>query len=130
MSKLFNYKYVHIVILFFFNWIEIIFSTIFDRIGSNFISLKFVGSSISPDLRIGIIIECSRYSGNTLLIIDVSIIRAMYGVALITFSICCSLIWLCQVDLVFVSIDIYILLVTSAACTGWGLHNGVFSVIR
>ena len=34
------------------------FSNIFDRIGSKLIGLKFVGSSISPDLWIGIIMEC------------------------------------------------------------------------
>ena len=34
------------------------FFNIFDRIGSKLIGLKFVGSSISPDLWIGMIIEC------------------------------------------------------------------------
>ena len=34
------------------------FSNIFDNTTSKLIGLKFVGSSISPDLWIGIMIEC------------------------------------------------------------------------
>ena len=41
------------------------FSNIFDRIGSKLIGLKFVGSSISPNLWIDIIIECVHSFGNT-----------------------------------------------------------------
>ena len=40
-------------------------SNIFDNIGSKLIGLKFVGSSMSPDLWIGIIIECFHGFGNT-----------------------------------------------------------------
>ena len=66
------------------SWNEIILSNIFDRIGSKSIGLKFVGSSMSPDLRVDIIIECfhdpgSFYdSGNTLVIIDVFKMSVMY----------------------------------------------------
>ena len=37
------------------------FSNIFDRIGSKLIGLKFVGSSISPDLWIGLLIGLPRF---------------------------------------------------------------------
>ena len=52
----------------------ITFSTILDRIGSKLIGLKFVGSSISPDLWIYIIIECFHGLGNAFVAIDVLII--------------------------------------------------------
>ena len=54
------------------------FSNIFDRIGSKLIGLKFVGSSISPDLWIGIIIECFHGLANTFVTIDVLIILMYY----------------------------------------------------
>ena len=112
------------------SWIEITFFYIFDRIGSKLICLKFVGTSISLDLWIGIIIECFHNSGNTyVLIFDVLIMRVMYGIVTTRLSlICCRLIWSCPVDIVFLSFDIAN--VTSTACTGWGLHNEVFLVIR
>ena len=47
------------------------FSNIFDRIASRLIGLKLVGSSISSDLWIGIIIECFYGFGNTFVTIDV-----------------------------------------------------------
>ena len=54
------------------------FSNILDRIESKLIGLKFVGTSISPDTRIGIIIECFHGLGNTFVAIDVLIIGVMY----------------------------------------------------
>ena len=45
------------------------FSNIFDRIGSKLIGLKFVGSLISHDFWIGIIIECFHGVGNTYVIV-------------------------------------------------------------
>ena len=56
------------------------FSYIFDRIGSKLISLKFVGSLISPDLWIGIIIEYFYGFGNTFVTINVLIINVLYGI--------------------------------------------------
>ena len=104
------------------------FSNIFDRIGSKLIGLKFVGSSISPDFWIGIIIECFHSFGNTSATIDVLIINVIYGIVTIRLSLTCwRLIWSCPVDLVFLSFDIAS--ITSAACTGWGLHNEDFLVI-
>ena len=105
------------------------FFNIFDRIGSKLISLKFDGSSISPDLWIGMIIECFHGFGNTFVTIDVLIINAIYGIVTIRLSLLClRLIWSCPVDLVFLSFDIAN--ITSAACTGWELHNEDFLVIR
>ena len=105
------------------------FSNIFDRIGSRLIGLKLVGSSISPDLCIGIIIECFHGFGNTFVNIDVLIINVIYGIVTIRLSlICWRLILSCPVDLVFLSFDMAN--ITSAACTGWGLHNQDFLVIR
>ena len=105
------------------------FSNIFDRIGSKLIGLKFVGSSTSPDLWIGIIIECFHGFGNTFVIIDVLIINLMYGIVTIRLSLTfLRLISSCPVDLVFLSFDI--VYITSAASTGWGLHNEDFFVIR
>ena len=62
-----------------------IFYNIFDRIGSKLIGLKFVGSSISPDLWIGMIIECFHGFGNTFVTIDVLIIDVIYGILTIRF---------------------------------------------
>ena len=62
------------------------FSNIFDRIGSRLIGLKLVGSSTSPDLRIGIIIECFHGFGNTFVTIDVLIINVIYGIVTIKLS--------------------------------------------
>ena len=59
------------------------FSNIFDRIRSKLIGLTFVGSSISPDLWIGIIIECFHGFGNTFVTIDVLIINVIYGIVTI-----------------------------------------------
>ena len=108
------------------NWVEMTFANIFDRIRSKLIGLKFVGSSISPDLWISIIIECFHGLGNTFVTIDVLIINLIYGIATIRLSLMCwRLIWSCPVDLVFLSFDI-----ADADCTGWGLHNEDFLVIR
>ena len=66
------------------------FSNIFDRIGgSKLIGLKIVGSSISPDLWIGIIIESFHGFGNTFMTIDVLIINVMYGIVTIRLSLIC-----------------------------------------
>ena len=67
------------------------FSNIFDRIGSKLIDLKFVVSSISPDLWIGIIIECFHGFGNTFVIIE--IINVIYRIVTIRLSLImpCSL---------------------------------------
>ena len=65
------------------------FSNIFDRIGIKLIALKFVGSSISPDLRIRIIIECFLGFGNTFVTIDVLIINLIYGIVTIRLSLIC-----------------------------------------
>ena len=65
------------------------FSNIFDRIGSKLIGLKFVGSSISPDLWIGIIIECFHGLGNTFVTIDVLIINVIYEIVTIRLSLTC-----------------------------------------
>ena len=65
------------------------FSYIFDRIGSELIGLKFVGSSISPDLWISIIIECFHCFGNTFVTIDVLIINAIYEIVTIRLSLTC-----------------------------------------
>ena len=65
------------------------FSNIFDRIGSKLIGLKFVGCAISPDLWIGIIIECFHGFGNTFVTIDVLIINVIYGIVTIRLSLTC-----------------------------------------
>ena len=105
------------------------FSNIFDRIGSKLIGLKFVSSSISPDLWIGIIIKCFHGFGNTFVTIDVLIINVIHGISTIRLSlICWRTIRSCPVDLVFLSFDIAN--ITSAACTGWGLHNEDFLLVR
>ena len=62
-----------------------IFSNIFDSIGSKLIGLKIVGSSISPDLWIGIIIECFHGLGNTFVAIDVLKMNEIYGIVTIIF---------------------------------------------
>ena len=49
-------------------------------IGSKLIGLKFVGSSISPDLWIGIMMECFLGLGNTFVTIDELIINVIYGI--------------------------------------------------
>ena len=109
-----------------------ILSNIFDNIGSKLIGLKFVGSSISPDLCNGIMMECFHGFRNTFVTIDVLIINVIYGIVTIRLSlICWRLIWSCPVDLVFLSFDMTnILELRYAACTGWGLHNEDFLVIR
>ena len=58
------------------------------------IGLQFVGSSMSPDLWIGIIItECFHNLGNTfVIIIDVLIMSVMYGIVKRLSLICCRLI--------------------------------------
>ena len=61
----------------------------FDRIGSKLIGLKLVGSSISPDLWIDIIIKCYHCFGNTYVTIDVLIINLMYGIVTIRLSLIC-----------------------------------------
>ena len=105
------------------------FSNIFDRIGSKLIGLKFVSFSISPNLWIGIIIEWFHGFWNTFVTIDILIINVIYWIVTIRLSlICWRLIWSCPVDLVFFSFDIAN--ITSAACTGWGLHNEDFLMIR
>ena len=65
------------------------FSNIFDRIGSKLNGLKFVGSSISPDLWIGIIIECFLGLGNAFVTIDVLIINVIYGIVTLRLSLTC-----------------------------------------
>ena len=60
------------------NWVYMTFSNIFDRVGSKLIVLKFVGSWISLDLWIGIIIECFHGFGNNFVTIDVLIINVIY----------------------------------------------------
>ena len=55
-----------------------IFSNIFEWIGSKLIGLQFVGYSISPDLWIGIMIGCFHDFGNTFVTIDVLIINVLY----------------------------------------------------
>ena len=65
------------------------FSNIFDTIGSKLTGLKFVGSSISPDLWIFIIIECFHGLGNTFVTIDVLIINVIYGIVTIILSLIC-----------------------------------------
>ena len=65
------------------------FSNIFDRIGSKLIGLKFIGSSISPDLWIGIIIECLNGFGNTFVTINVLMINVIYGIVTIRLSLIC-----------------------------------------
>ena len=65
------------------------FSNIFDRIGSKLIGLKFVCSSISPDLWIGIIIQCFHCFGNAFVAIDVLIINVIYGIVAIGLSLIC-----------------------------------------
>ena len=94
------------------------FSNIFDRIGSKLIGLKFVGSSISPDLWIGVIIECFHGLGNTFVLIDVLIINVIYGIVTIRLSlICWGLIWSWPVDLVFLSFDVANIWADSSAGT-------------
>ena len=95
------------------------FSSIFDRIGSKLIVLKIAGYSVSPDLCIGMIIECFHGFGNTLVTIDVLIINVIYYIVTIRLSlICWRLFSSCPVDIVFLSFDIAN--ITSDACTGWG----------
>ena len=65
------------------------FHNIFDKIGSKLIGLKSVGSSISPDLWIDIIIECFYGFGNAFVIIDVLIINVIYGIVTIRLSLIC-----------------------------------------
>ena len=65
------------------------FSNIFDRIGSKLIGLKFVGSSMSPDLWIGMLIECFRGFRNTFVTIDVLIINVIYGIETIRLTFIC-----------------------------------------
>ena len=65
------------------------FSNIFDRIGSRLMVLKLVGSSISPDLWIGIIIESFHGFGNTFVTIDVLIINVTNGIVTIEIMIMC-----------------------------------------
>ena len=65
------------------------FSNIFDRIGSKLNGLQFVGSSISPDLWIGIIIESFHCLGNTFVTIDVLIINVIYGFVTIRLPLIC-----------------------------------------
>ena len=65
------------------------FSNIFERIGSKLIGLKFIGSLISPDLWIGIIIECVHGFGNTIVTIDVLIINVIYEIVTIRFFLIC-----------------------------------------
>ena len=62
---------------------------IFHMIGSKLIGLKFVGSLISPDLWIGIIIECFHGFGNTFVTIDVLIMNVIYGIVTIRLSLIC-----------------------------------------
>ena len=64
-------------------------TNILNMIGSKLFSLKFVGSSISPDLWIGIINECFHGLGNTFVAIDVLIISEMYGIVKIKLSFIC-----------------------------------------
>ena len=74
-----------------------------------------------------IIIDCSHGLWNTFVTIDALIINLIYGIVTIRLSlICWRLIWSCPVDLVFLSFSI----VRDAACTGWGLRNEDFLVIR
>ena len=106
-----------------------IFSNIFDKIVSKLIGLKFVGSSISHDLWIGMIIECFHGLGHTFVTIHVFIINVIYRIETIRLSlICWRLIWSCPVNLVFLSLDIPN--ITSAACAGRLLQNEDFLVIR
>ena len=65
------------------------FSNIFDGIGSKLIGLKFLGSSISSDLWIGIIIDCFHGFGNNFVTIDVLIINVIYGIVTIRLSLIC-----------------------------------------
>ena len=65
------------------------FSNIIDRIGSKLIGLKFVGSLISHDLWIGIIIECFHGFGNTFVTIYVLIINVIYAMVTIRLSLIC-----------------------------------------
>ena len=50
---------------------------------------EMVGSSISPDLWIGIIIECFHGFRNTFVTIDVLIINVIYGIVTIRLSSTC-----------------------------------------
>ena len=92
------------------------FSNIFDRIGSKLIGLRFVGSSISPDLWIGIIIGCLHGLENTVVTSDVLIISVIYGIIAIRLSFILRLIRSCLGDLAFFSFDIAN--ITSDVCTG------------
>ena len=65
------------------------FSNNFDKIGSKLIGLKFDGSSISPALWIGIILECFRGLGNTLVTIDELTTTVMYEIVTIKLSLIC-----------------------------------------
>ena len=65
------------------------FSNVFDRIESKLIGLKFVGSSISPDLWIGMIIACFHGFGNTFVTLDELIINVVYGIVAIRLSLIC-----------------------------------------
>ena len=102
------------------------FFNILERIGYKLIRLKFVGFSISPYLWIGIVNRVLPRFRN-FIAIDVLIISIVI-VTIILSLICWRLIWSCPVDLAFLSFDIAN--ITYAACTGWGLHNEDFLVIR
>ena len=105
------------------------FSNIFDRIGSKLIGQKFVGSAISPDLWIDIIIECFHGLGNTFVTIDLLINNVIYGIITIRLSlICWRLISLYPANLVILSFDIAN--ITYPAATGWGLHNDKVSDLQ
>ena len=65
------------------------FSNILDRIRSKLIGLKFVSSSISPDLWIGIMIEYFHGFGNTFVTIDILIINVIHGIVTIRRSLIC-----------------------------------------
>ena len=87
----------------------------FHLINYFFLSTQWVELNL---LWIGIIIECFLDLGNIFVaIIDVFIMRVMYGIVTRRLTlICCRLIWSYPIDLVFLSFDIAN--VTSASCTG------------
>ena len=59
------------------------FYNIFDKIGSKLIGLKFVAYLTSPDLWIGIIIECFHGFGNSIVTINVLLINVIYEIVTI-----------------------------------------------